>query len=141
MQQELESHLAFYLGGKRPAGSLDSIEGLGLRPALFAGYQDLTSLRYDFPLVLIRDRAAEAPVQSLSGFVDGLLQRIATGPNDERLRYHALQLEQEIRALAAQGASGTLQTLWDAAARRLTGHDDGLLQDSLRRLRAALTVD
>ena len=50
-----------------------SIE-LGLRPALFAGYRDLTALRYDFPLVLIRAAPAQASVQSLSGLFDGALE-------------------------------------------------------------------
>lgn len=141
MQEELQAHIAFHLTGKRLGSRLDPIEGLGLRPALLAGYSDLTRLRYDFPLVLISDRAAEVSVQSLSGLMDGLLKAVATGADGERLRHHAVSLEQEIRAVAAEGTSGTLQTLWDAAARRLTGHNDELLQDSLRRLRAALKID
>ena len=40
-----------------------------------------------------------------------------------------------------EGATGSLRALWDTAASRLAGHNDELLQDSLRRLRAALKVD
>jgi hypothetical protein len=144
MQAELQAHIAFYLTGKRPAGKLDSVGELGLRPALFAGYRDLTKLRYDFPLVLIADGADETAAQSLSGLFDRARHEIADGADGadgERVRKHALRIEQEIRALTAQGASGPLSVLWDTAASRLSRHNDELFQHSLRRLHAAFKVD
>ncbi|MFI5015795.1 MAG: hypothetical protein ACHQAY_25950, partial [Hyphomicrobiales bacterium] len=141
MQGGPQAYAAFYLTGKRPGGELDAIDGLGLRPALFAGYRDLTKLRYDFPLVLVGTDAGEASVQSLSGLFDGALREISQGADGERLRRHALRLEQEIRTLAAKGAGGSLSALWDAAASRLTTNKDDLLRDSLIRLRAVLKVD
>jgi len=142
--EELQAQLAFHLTGKSLRGKLDildTLDGLGLRPALLAGYRDLTKLRYDFPLVLIPDGTDETSVQSLSALFDRVVKDAAAGGDGERLRRHALRLEQEIRVLAATGAEGTLAVLWENAARRLAAHNDELWQDSLRRLRAALKID
>ena len=134
-------HLAFYLTGNQSRAGLDAIGESGLRPALFAPYRDLTALRYDFPLVLVGDAADCAAVQSLSGLFDGLMRRCADGPEGERLRRHALRLEREIRARAARRSAGSLSQIWEEAAQHLGAHGDELLQDSLKRLRAALDVD
>ena len=142
MEAELQTHMAFHLTGRRRGGQIESLDELRLLPLPFAGYRNLAELRYDFPLVLFADGADEVPVQSLSGLIDSLLQEVAQGPDGQRLRRHGLRLEQEIRA-GASGTSGrvTLRTYWDAAASRLAGHGEEPLQDSLRRLRAALKRD
>lgn len=137
----LKAHLAFYLTGNRSRGALDAIGDLGLRPALFAGYRDLTALRYDFPLVLIQGAADSPTVQSLSGLFDNLLKRCTDGPKGDRLRKHAARLEREIRLRAGQITGGSLSDNWVEAARHLGTQGDELLQDSLSRLRAALDVD
>lgn len=142
MEAELQTHIAFYLTGKRPGAGLDAVEGLDLRPALFAGYRDLTRLRYDFPLVLVRDRPERVFVQCLSGVVDGVVHDIAQDDNGDRVTKHVLRLEQEMRALLATGAAGSLSALWDkAASRLLAARADDLLKDSLARARAALKID
>jgi len=141
MEADSQAHVAFFLTGRRPSEHLDSVDGLGLRPALFAGYRELTQLRYDFPLVLVADRADELYVQSLSGLIDGALAVAAKGGEGERIRKHVLRLEQEIRALAAGGASGTLSALWVKAAGRLAKGAEKTLDDSLRRARAAVKLD
>ena len=79
MEADLQSHVAFFLTGKKTTSDLDAIDRLKLRPALFAGYRDLTQLRYDFPLVLIKDQPGGASVESLSGLIDGILDKIARG--------------------------------------------------------------
>ena len=117
-----------------------------LRPALLAAYRDLSSLRYDYPLILSADAEGGAFVRSLSGVVDHLLQEIAApGIAGERLRQHVLRLEMRIRALASRGARGSLGALWDLASRELLRAGDeaspGLLEDSLGRARSALRVD
>ena len=76
MDTELRTQRAFHVTGKR-SGSLERIEGANLSPALFAGYRDLTKLRYDFPVVLIRPDADKHWVRSLTDVVDGILQKIA----------------------------------------------------------------
>jgi len=144
MEADPQAHVAFFLTGRRSSEYLDAVDGLDLRPALFAGYRELTQLRFDFPLVLVADRADKLFVQSLSGLVDGALGVAARGSESERIRKHVLRLEQEIRTLAASGATGTLSALWDQAAGRLvkgTDRADKLLEDSLRRARAAVKIE
>ncbi len=141
MEADTQAHVAFFLTGRRPSEYLDAVDGLGLRPALFAGYRDLAQLRYDYPLVLVANRPDRDFVQSLSGLVDAALAKVASGSDGERMRKHTLRLEQEIRVLAAGGAGGTLSALWDKAAGRLAKGADKSLEDSLRRTRAAVKLD
>jgi hypothetical protein len=140
MQAGLQANIAFHLGGMRPRGELDTVDELGLRPALFAGYRDLSKLRYDFPLILIRDGTGEASVQSLSSLFNGALKEIAAADDGEKLRKHALRIEREIRALATEGSSASLSDLWDKAAERLSAKNESL-QNSLSSLRAVLKID
>ncbi|MCX7144118.1 MAG: ferredoxin [Proteobacteria bacterium] len=146
MEADNQAHVAFFLTGRRPSEHLDAVEGLGLRPALFAGYRELTQLRYDFPVLLVQGRTDKLFAQSLAGLMDGVLAGIAKGSDGERIRKHALRMEQEIRVLAAGGAAGSLSALWDKAAARLAkGMDksgaDKFFEDSLRRTRAAIKID
>jgi ferredoxin len=141
MEAELRTQVAFHLTGKRPGADLEAVEGLGLAPVLFAGYRDLTRLRYDFPLVLVHGGDEKAYVQALSGVIDRILNEIARGDDTERLSRHLLRQEEQIRMLAAEGMAGTLTALWDAAAGRLGSRADPALQDSLTRARAALKID
>ena len=141
MDADTQAHIAFFLTGRRPAEHLDAVDGLGLRPALFAGYRDLDQLRYDFPLVLVDGRTGGPFVESLSAIVDSALESAARGSDGERIRKHVLRLEQEIRRLCAGGAQGSLSALWDEAASRCARGADGLFDDSLRRTRAAVKLD
>src|SRR5512144_3108660 len=113
MEVALQTHVAFHLTGKRSDASLGAVDPLDWRPALLARYRDLTRLRYDYPLVLVD---GDEPVQSLSAIVDRLVARGSQGEDGERVTKQLLALEQQIRALAAEGAAGTLSSLWDVAA-------------------------
>jgi ferredoxin len=141
MEADTQAHVAFFLTGRRPGDYLDAVDGLDLRPALFAGYRDLTPLRYDFPLVLESKATDPAAVASLSGLIDKALEKAAAGADGERVRKHGLRIEQEIRALVAGGATGTLSELWERAATRLAQQGDASFDDSRKRLRAALKSD
>jgi len=143
MDANTQAHVAFFLTGRRPSEHLDAVDGLGLRPALFAGYRELTELRYDFPLVLVLGRADSLFAQSLSGLIDDALGTVAQGSDGERIRKHVLRLEQEIRALATGGAVGSFSALWDKAAGGLAKAKgaDKSFEDSLRRTRAAIKFD
>ncbi len=141
MQAELQAHIAFHVIGKRPGGEPDTADEIDLRPALLAEYRDLSALRYDFPLALMRDAEGEASVRSLSGLIDEVVKEIAGGADGERLRQHALRLEREMRTLVVEGASQSLSDLLDNAASRLAAQNDERLGDSLKRIRAALKAD
>jgi ferredoxin len=142
METGMQEHVAFYLTGRSPVEGLRAINELALRPALFAGYDDLTQLRYDFPLVLVDDSPADRTcVQSLSAIVDDVVQDIVREGDGDRLTQHALRLERHIRASLAAGASGHLSTLWHTASGELAAGGDDRLHDSLEQARAALKVD
>ena len=142
MDIKLQEHVAFHLTGKRVGVTLEAPEGLGLRPALLAPYKDLTTLRYDFPLVLAKTDAAADCVRSLSAVIDNLLQEVAPrGLDGERTRRHVLGLEREIRGLVAEGAKGPLSDLWETASKLLAAKGSKELTASLARARAALKVD
>ena len=141
MRAELQAHIAFHVIGKRPGGEPDAADDIDLRPALLAEYGDLTALRYDFPLVLMRNAEGQASVRSLSGLIDDVLKEIGGGADGERLRQHALRLERETRTLVADGASQSLSDLLDNVTSRLAAQNDEPLGDSMRRIRAALKAD
>ena len=112
MEAELQEHVAFHLTGKRTAAGLESVDDFDLRPALLARYRDLTQLRYDFPLVLVRGAGADRScVQSLSAIVDGVAHAIAHEDDTDRVTNHLLRIEQRIRSLVAGGANGWLSAL------------------------------
>lgn len=140
MQAELQALIAFHLTGRISGGAFDALAQSDLQPAILAGYRDLTALRYDFPIVLIRGGGDGKPMQSLSGLFDSALNAIADD-DAERVRKHAYRIEREIRTLVAEGAAGSLSKIWDLAAAAIGAKSDDRLQDSLRRLRAAVKVD
>ena len=141
MEADLQTHVAFFLTGRRPGDQLERVDAQGLRPALFAGYRELTDLRYDFPLVLVERGASASYVQSLSGLVDQALAAVARGTEGERIRKHVLRLEREVRSLVANGAGGSFSSLWDKAAGLLAADTDKTLESSLKRTRAAIKSD
>ena len=113
-----------------------------LRPALLAGYRDLTRLRYDFPLVLPETTAGGGYVHSLSGVVTTLLSELAPrGIDGERLRKHVLRLERELRALVAGGEQGTLSELWARAAERVSAGADETVARVLAQAGDSLPMD
>ena len=142
MDAELRERAAFYLTGQRGAEH-DAAEERDMRPALFAGYRDLTALRYDFPIVLLKDSPDGQIAEPLSVLIDRALDEVAVpGDDGERLRIHALRLERELRSMALRGVFGSLSALLDLAARHLAPATDAdLLADTARRLQSALTLE
>ena len=110
MHSEINASLAFHLTGIKSAEEIEPVESLGLRPALLAGYRDLTALRYDFPLVLLDNPHDGEFARPLSALVDAALEKIT----DDRARAQALRREREIRAHVALEA-GSLARLWNVA--------------------------
>jgi hypothetical protein len=141
MDAELQTQIAFHLAGRKPGAEGESVAGADARPALLARYRDLTALRYDFPLVLLRDADDKGYVQCLSGIVDHVVHGLVKDDGGDRLTRHLLRLEREIRFLVAAGARGSLFALWDDATGRLAARGDELLKDSLERARKALKVE
>jgi len=138
MQAAHQAQVTFYLTGQSTGEGLDAVAGLGLRPALFASYRDLTELRYDFPLVLLPAASDAGAVRSLTELFDAALEGEVV---PDRLRHHAERMERELRRVAAADGGGTFPALWQTAAQRLTASPDDGLADDLARLRAKLPVD
>src|SRR5580765_5428126 len=104
MQTKLQQQIAFYLTGRRE-GALDPMDGT-YRPALFARYGDLSSLRYDLPLVLNRGALPGGSLLSLSELVDRSLEDMSEIPERGRIARHGYRIESEIRQeLTAIGSS------------------------------------
>ncbi|MDP2955426.1 MAG: hypothetical protein Q8N53_03315 [Longimicrobiales bacterium] len=141
MEADTQAHVAFFLTGRRLAEHLAPVDGLDLRPALFARYRDLTQLRYDFPLVLVAGGSGDTFVHSLSGLVDAALAAATKDGDAERIGKHGVRVEREIRALAAGGAGGKFSSLWEQAVTRLLPGADKTFADSVKRVRGAIKVD
>ena len=138
MNATLHVQTVFHLTG-RPAGPLEAIDDLGLRPALLARYRDLTKLRYDFPLVLVEGGAFALP---LTAIVNDLARdKAPAGPAGEALRKQLLHVERDIRRAAAAGVGGLLSAMWDVAVRRLTATGDPGLEEILRHAGTSIGVD
>jgi ferredoxin len=139
---DFKAQLAFYLTGHRVGDSLRGIDERRAQPALLARYRDLAGLRYDFPLVLVAGTPGPGGVRSLTDIVDDLLRGVAPrGPEGEKIRRCMLRVEQEIRRRVANGARGSLSTIWDQVASELASQDGEPLRDVLRPVRAALKQD
>jgi ferredoxin len=141
MNMPSEAQVTFFLTGRRAARELEPLDAMRLRPAALAAYRDLTRLRYDFPLVLVEDPGDGAAFASLTSLVEAVLAAAPGAGEHTRLRAHALKLEREIRTLIANGGSGTLHALIDAAAARLAPLPDTAFAESVQRLHAGIALD
>jgi len=111
----MEEQVLFHRTGARSGTALGRVDGL--RPALFARFDGLAKLRYDFPLVLLAAQGDEPVVAALSGIIDELLREVApAGLAGEHMRRTVLRIERAIRARLAAGERGTLGEMWSRAS-------------------------
>jgi len=142
MNANVQLQTVFHLTGRPPAAPLQAIDKLGLRPAMLARYRDLSRLRYDFPLVLVKPAAGKPLARSLTDVVNELVRKTAApGPTGEAMRRQLLHVEHEIRREVAAGAKGRLSDLWKIAVERVTAVGDVQLAGALRAAGKALPVD
>ena len=140
MDKQRKAQVVFHLTGRHPSGAAPDSTLAGLRPALLAGYRRLDTLRYDFPLVLVRDGGES--VLSLTAVVDFALRAAAPpGPPGEALRKRALIIERDVRRRVAAGEQGTLRELWERAAGSIAPPDDAGFRADADKARDALPVD
>jgi len=133
MERKLQHQIAFYLTGRREGSDLEPIDA-SYRPALFARYADLSSLRYDFPLVLNREGQPDRAVLSLSRLVDEAVNALADNPNRDRIARHGYRLESELRRELASKGPGDFATMWHSAAAGIAAKYDDKIRDSAMRL-------
>ncbi len=145
MSADATSLSAFHLVGDRSGLPAVQTDSKSLRPALFAGYRDLSRLRYDFPLVLANDQGHDW-VRSLADGIDSALQKVAPqGMEGEETRRQVLSLEQQIKHLVTGGQTGSLSHLWEQASQMLGDAANesvrGSLLENLDKARAELGFD
>jgi hypothetical protein len=147
MKTDANELLTFHLIGERPKDAGNDPARLKLCPALLSSFRDLTTIRHDYPLVLV-DGRPDRPVESLSGIVNAILQAAAPrGIVGERMRQNLIKLEREIRVLALQDGPGSLFETWNKAAdillsrKDLTAQEREALEANLRKARSALHRD
>ena len=142
MAAKFQDQHVFHMTGNRAGDGLAPVDIGSLRPALLAGYRDLTRLRYDFPLVFPEAADGGEYVHSLSSVVTALLTQLAPrGIEGERLRKHVLRLERELRAMVAAGEKGTLSELWARAAASVSAGGDETVGQVLTQAGDSLPVD
>jgi ferredoxin len=140
MDKQRKAQVVFHLTGRHPPGAAPDAMLAGLRPALLAGYRRLEELRYDFPLVLVRDGGES--VLSLTAVVDFALRTAAPpGQSGEALRKRALMIERDVRRRVAAGEQGTLLELWELAAGSIAPAGDASFRVDADKARGALPVD
>lgn len=142
MAAKFQDQLVFHMTGRHSGEGLAKADPATMRPALLAGYRDLTRLRHDYPVVLVEDGAPGGFAASLSLVVNRVLEALAPrGLEGERLRKHVLRLEREIRAMLAAGERGSLSELWARAAAKLASRADESVAKVLAHAGESLAVD
>jgi len=140
MDKQLKAQVVFHLTGRHADGDAQAAAVSGLRPALMAGYRNLESLRHDFPVIFAG--AEGDSVRSLAATVDAALRIVAPpGVAGEALRRRALQVEREIRRLAAAGERGTLAELWERAVQAVAPAGDGAFLHDVGKVREQLPAN
>ena len=140
--QTAREQMLFHLGGGRRDGGAAFGASRALWPALLAPYRQLSRLRHDFPLVLLEEAGADGFAPPLSTVLGRLAETLAPrGIEGERLRRHLLGIEDTLRAMVAEGATGTLSALWPLALERLQSTHDETARRVLAQAGQALPYD
>lgn len=127
MEGKFQHQVAFYLTGSREGSDLEALSE-SCRPALFARHLDLSSLRYDFPIVLNQEGAGERAIVSLSGLVDEAVAKLADDPECGRLARHGYRIEREIRHTLTANGPADFGEIWKAAFKRLAAEDISIVE-------------
>lgn len=125
--------MAFFLTGRRSGSDLNPLDA-SYRPALLARYADLSSLRYDLPLILNFDERPDRAVLSLSRLVDDAVVSLADDPVRDRVARHGYAIESELRRMLAEKVSGDFAGMWNAAVEKLSTGSNSDVADSGARL-------
>ena len=73
-KQNFKRTSRFISRDRYPRASSTRLLGSDLHPAIFAGYRDLTALRYDFPLVLVAQPTMDSRCNRCSGLIVGAVK-------------------------------------------------------------------
>lgn len=116
-------------------------------PALLYPYRDISRIRTDYPVCLIKDDPATA-ARTVTEIIDTLIGEAAPeGDAGRRFTRYLYQLESVLRSLAEEESGVSLSDLWDRAADRLlassplSDEKKETLRHDLAVARAALRMD
>ncbi|UCH84121.1 MAG: hypothetical protein JSW50_00075, partial [Candidatus Latescibacterota bacterium] len=91
---------SFYLYGSVGLEPVEHASPSWPTPALLARYNDLSRIRYDYPIV-VTDEAGDNPVRTLTEIVDDIVAALTDeGDEGNRLKRRIYQLESKVKALA-----------------------------------------
>lgn len=133
MQAKFQDQLAFFLTGRRGGLKLKPLSS-SYRPALLSRVSDLSSLRYDFPLVLNTADTPDRAVLSLSHLIDAAVESLNTNADRDRIARHGYKMETELRKELSVKGSGDLAQLWRDASERLAVVEGEVIEDSAKQL-------
>lgn len=130
MDPVLQKYLSFHLTNRRAEGIGDM--DATFRPAHFARLSDLSELRYDLPLVIVRGASPDRTLLSLSAIVDDAVRAMGEGVERDRAARHAHRLEAHLRRQLASSGPGDFATMWHTAADVIAGDDDSVRESAMR---------
>ncbi len=115
--------LAFHHYGRKPAPKKTPPLS-EMKPALLFPHQDLSTVRYDYPVCLLKDDA-ETPAKPLRRLVDEAAAAGGEGDQAERLKLSLGRLESSVKRLLDAGKAGKLAELLDGACEALAAKNGG----------------
>lgn len=140
MERKLRHQTAFYLTGSRNGSKLEPVDGQ-YRPLLFARFSELSSLRYDFPILLNSNGTPGRAILSLSQLVDDAVDAIGDTDNRDLIARDGYALERAVREELAKIGSGGFAELWKRASTQIDGERDDHVAESARQLWSAFEAD
>lgn len=146
MSVELQELVRFHRTGKATSEHVAARQAIPLKPALFAHYEDLSALRYDYPVILLDKPVDGEYVISLTDYCNRLLRKIAPeGAGGNRVRLQLIALETAMRRLTAQVSQKILSRVWKLAEGELLAkaneQEQPLLRETWDTAYASMPVD
>ncbi|UCG51373.1 MAG: ferredoxin [Candidatus Latescibacterota bacterium] len=137
----------FHLYGNLGAEPLRHASEALPTPALLSQYQDLSRVRYDYP-VCVTDGEGDLPARTLTDIVDEVIAAVADDSDDgRRLTLHIHQMESAVKTFAENNPDARLLMLWnqvgDEILEKTTLVDDEkrMLKQDVNVAQGALRVD
>jgi hypothetical protein len=121
--------------------TLNGIDKLNLKPALFARFKDISEVRYDYPVILVEENLGKSMVESLSSVIDKALLEVKPGIEGDRIKKNALQIEKEIRCLLTNGVKDNFSSLWNKAANTYLSQVEKAFQEKMEEFKASIKID
>ena len=131
MEAKLQQQIAFFLTGRRDGSDLQPMDSTR-RPVLLAAFRDLTTLRYDFPLILNTEGPPERFLLSLSALVDDAVEVLGDDLDRARIARHGHKIEAELRHQLLVNGPADFEATWSDCTSSLALDDENLTSSAKR---------